>query len=82
MKIIKQPPEFMPFHIDCVLCKATLEIDKVTDIRLESHENGDARGETWTETTPVVKCPCCQTTLQIKKELIPNHLYQKLEPLR
>lgn len=42
----------------CKGCRAVLEIDR-SDLRAESYQESDQRGDTWTETRYGFTCPEC-----------------------
>lgn len=76
MKVLKEPPKFVPFQVACRLCGAVLEIDSLSD--LVRHEGYDPRDqEGWDYLT--VECPCCGTGSQIQSQKVPAHLLEKIK---
>jgi hypothetical protein len=72
VRVIKPPPEFEPFVIDCAECEAELEVG-LPDLKRAF--GGDQR-DPWDYA--YFECPCCAHRNSVDRTEIPDYLYSKL----
>ena len=75
VKVIKQPIMSWAKEVDCVLCRAALEVE-LSDLKYVA---GQGDGPMYSSPKYTFECPCCHHENSIEYKEIPAHLGKKVQ---